>query len=151
MSRDLPPNSDHAESVIPPKGRYGARYDNAVACLTQDREALLAFFDRALGPSPRHIGGQVRGEAAGLAHISSPAAKRRPERYSSRCSGSRRKPASGITSGMMAPQFPDNLARLVKPTHMRVAGGKPAISPWVARILLDRKEQLGHCLIEAPA
>jgi transposase-like protein len=25
--------------------KYGARYDKAVACLTKDREALLAFFD----------------------------------------------------------------------------------------------------------
>jgi len=24
---------------------YGAKYDKAVACLTKDREALLAFFD----------------------------------------------------------------------------------------------------------
>jgi putative transposase len=26
-------------------GKYGAKYDKAVACLTKDREALLAFFD----------------------------------------------------------------------------------------------------------
>ena len=25
--------------------KYGAKYDNAVACLTKDRETLLAFFD----------------------------------------------------------------------------------------------------------
>ena len=25
--------------------KYGAKYDKAVACLTKDREALLAFFD----------------------------------------------------------------------------------------------------------
>jgi putative transposase len=25
--------------------KYGVKYDNAVACLTKDREALLAFFD----------------------------------------------------------------------------------------------------------
>jgi hypothetical protein len=26
-------------------GKYGSKYDKAVACLTKDREALLAFFD----------------------------------------------------------------------------------------------------------
>ena len=29
---------------------------------------------------PRHIGGEDRGQPAGLAHVASPAAKRRPER-----------------------------------------------------------------------
>jgi hypothetical protein len=36
---------------------------------------------------PRHIGGEDRSETAGLVHVSSPATKRQPERYSSRCSG----------------------------------------------------------------
>ena len=34
----------------------------------------------------RHIGGEDRGEAAGLAHVSSPIARRRPDSSSSRCS-----------------------------------------------------------------
>jgi hypothetical protein len=33
---------------------------------------------------PRHIGGEDRGEAAGLAHVVSPAARRRPDSNSSR-------------------------------------------------------------------
>jgi len=39
------------------------------------------------GIGPSHIGGEDRGEAAGLAHGSSPAARRRPDTSSSRCSG----------------------------------------------------------------
>jgi hypothetical protein len=39
---------------------------------------------------PRHIGGEDRGEAAGLAHASSPSARRRPDSNSSRCSAFRR-------------------------------------------------------------
>ena len=38
----------------------------------------------------RHIGGEDRGEPAGLAHASSPVARRRPDRNSSRCSVFRR-------------------------------------------------------------
>ena len=55
----------------------------------------LEAFERALlvrphqPRIPRHIGGEDRGETAGLAHVASPAAKRRPDRYSSRCSGFR--------------------------------------------------------------
>ena len=43
-----------------------------------------------MGDIPRHIGRQDRREPAGLAHCASPAAKRRPDRKSSRCSGFRR-------------------------------------------------------------
>jgi len=39
---------------------------------------------------PRHIGGEDRGETAGLAHSAAPVASRRPDRYSSCCSGFRR-------------------------------------------------------------
>ena len=42
-----------------------------------------------------------RGETAGQAHASSPAARRRPDRYSSRCSSFRRLLASGITTEVM--------------------------------------------------
>jgi len=50
-----------------------------------------AFLVRPHQPRiPRHIGGEDRGETAGLAHVFSPAAKRRPDRRSSRCSGFRR-------------------------------------------------------------
>ncbi len=49
-----------------------------------------AFLVRPHQPRiPRHIGGEDRSEAAGLAHATSPAARRRPERYSSRCCGFR--------------------------------------------------------------
>ena len=36
-------NHGHAIDVFAEK--YGAKYEKAVACLTKDREALLAFFD----------------------------------------------------------------------------------------------------------
>jgi hypothetical protein len=38
---------------------------------------------------PRHIGGKDRREPTGLAHVSSPAAKRKPDKNSSRCSAFR--------------------------------------------------------------
>jgi hypothetical protein len=38
---------------------------------------------------PGHVGGEDRGEAARLGHVVSPAARRRPDRKSSRCSGFR--------------------------------------------------------------
>ena len=41
-------------------------------------------------------------KAAGLAHAASPAAKRRPDRKSSRCSAFRRSMMLGITRGVMA-------------------------------------------------
>ena len=55
----------------------------------------LEAFERALlvrphqPRIPRDIGGEDRGEPAGLTHSPSPAAKRRPESNSSRCSGLR--------------------------------------------------------------
>jgi hypothetical protein len=39
-----------------------------------------AFLVRPSTANTRHIGGEDRGEAAGLAHVVSPAAKRRPDR-----------------------------------------------------------------------
>ena len=49
-----------------------------------------AFLVRPHQPRiPRHIGGEDRGEAAGLAHVVSPAARRRPDRNSSRSAGLR--------------------------------------------------------------
>src|SRR5215471_3065394 len=45
-----------------------------------------------------HISGENRGETTGLAHIASPAARRRPESSSSRCSGFRKQPSSGTTT-----------------------------------------------------
>ena len=50
----------------------------------------------------RDIGGKDRGEAAGLAHVVSPAAKRTPERNSSRCSGFRQCIAVGTTTDVTA-------------------------------------------------
>src|SRR5262249_29564115 len=48
-----------------------------------------------------HIGRQDRGEAAALAHRTSPIAIRRPDRISSRCFGFRNWFSSGTTSGEM--------------------------------------------------
>ena len=49
-----------------------------------------AFLVRPHQPrTPRHIGGEDRGKPARLAHVVSPAARRRPDRKSSRCSGFR--------------------------------------------------------------
>jgi len=49
---------------------------------------VCAFLVRAHQPRvPCHISGQDRSEAAGLAHVSSPAAMCRPDTKSSRCSG----------------------------------------------------------------
>jgi transposase-like protein len=40
------PTHEAAEAAIDVfADRYGAKYDKAVACLTKDRDALLAFFD----------------------------------------------------------------------------------------------------------
>ena len=48
--------------------------------------------------------GQIsdRGEAAGLAHIPSPAAERRPDRKSSRCSGFRKGMTLDTTTGVIS-------------------------------------------------
>jgi hypothetical protein len=46
------------------------------------------------------------------------------------------------------PQPRDDFSRIVKPPHMSVAGGEITIGLDVARILLDREEQLRHGLIE---
>jgi hypothetical protein len=51
---------------------------------------------------PRHIDGRDRGGAAALAHEASPAARRRPERNSSPCSGWRNGFAVGATTGVRA-------------------------------------------------
>ena len=40
------PDRATAETVVAPfAGKYGAKYDKAVACLVKDRDALLAFYD----------------------------------------------------------------------------------------------------------
>ena len=99
----------------------------------------------------RHIGGQDRGEAAGLAHAASPAARRRPDRKSSRCSGFRRIASVRYHDRGDGAQPRDDLSRVIEPSHMRVAGGEKAIRVREVRIVLDREEQLRHCLVEAPA
>jgi len=64
---------------------------------------VRAFFVRPHQPRiARHIGRKDGGLAARLAQGVSSAAKRRPDRISSRCSGFRRKLASGITTGVTA-------------------------------------------------
>ena len=48
-------------------------------------------------------------------------------------------------------QLGDDFSCVVEPTHMGVAGGEMTIRLWVTWILLDREEELRHCLIEALA
>jgi hypothetical protein len=60
-----------------------------------------------------HIGSEDRGKTAGLAHAASPTAKRRPDKKSSRCSGFRRKLASGTTTGEMARSQPGAKAEAI--------------------------------------
>ena len=50
----------------------------------------------------RHIGREDRRETAGLAHVASPAAKRRPDRNSSRSAGLRNCAALGTICGVIA-------------------------------------------------
>ncbi len=72
------------------RGSTSMRGDLRIEELTAQRfEAFEhTFFIRPHQPRiASHIGGEDRGETAGLAHVSSPAAKRQPDRYSSRCSG----------------------------------------------------------------
>src|SRR6516164_1999035 len=77
--------------------------DLRIAQLAADR---LQFGERAFLVRPhqpriaRNIGGEDRGEPAGLAHASSPAAKRSPDRNRSRCSGLRQCMASGTITGV---------------------------------------------------
>jgi len=47
-------------------------------------------------------------------------------------------------------QLRDDLARVIEPTHMGVAGGENAIRCWTARIILNREEQFRHGFVEAP-
>ena len=49
------------------------------------------------------------------------------------------------------PQSLHDLSCVVEPTHMGVAGGEDAMWEREGGIVLDRKEQLRHCLIEATA
>jgi len=49
------------------------------------------------------------------------------------------------------PQPLDDLSCVVEPTHMGVAGGETAIRQRESWVLLDREEEVGHGLIEAPA
>jgi hypothetical protein len=86
-----------------------------------------------------HIGSEDRGKTAGLAHAASPTAKRRPDKKSSRCSGSRRKLASGTTTGEMArSRSTIAFASSSRPiwayqaARQRYGNGKPA-SSWIAR------------------
>jgi hypothetical protein len=61
-----------------------------------------AFLVRSHQPRiARDIGGEDRGEPAGLAHVASPAARRRPERKSSRCSWLRKWSVLGMIVGVM--------------------------------------------------
>ena len=96
---------------------------------------VRAFVIRARQPRiPSDISGEDRGEAAGLAHVVSPAARRRPDGSSSRC--------SAYHDGADGAQPLDNLSGIVKPPHMRVAGREKAIRLRGAWMVLDREEQL---------
>jgi len=69
---------------------------SAIFGSTSSRRSALRAFERAFlvrshqPRIPRDIGGEDRGKPAGLAHVSSPAAKRRPDSNSSRSSGRRK-------------------------------------------------------------
>ncbi len=111
-----------------------------------------AFLVRPHQPRiPRHIGGEDRGETAGLAHVASPAASRRPDRKSSRCSRVPQMADVRHHDRRDGPQPRDDLSCVVEPTHMGVAGGEISDTVREAWILLDREEQFRHSLIEAPA
>jgi hypothetical protein len=90
-----------------------------------------------------------RGEATGLSLVASPAAKRRPEELAVL----RVPEEAGVRyhDGGEGVRLRDNLSCVVEPAHMRVAGGEIAIRHRVARMFLDREEQLWHRLIEAPS
>jgi hypothetical protein len=66
-------------------GDRGAR-GGAMLAQCQRRPRLVLPHQPAVAD---HIGGEDRGETAGPAHAASPTAKRKPDRYSSRCSGLR--------------------------------------------------------------
>jgi hypothetical protein len=53
-----------------------------------------------------YIGGEDRGKTAGLAHAALPAARRRPDRKSSRSPGLRKGTSFGTTRGVMARNWP---------------------------------------------
>ena len=91
---------------------------DAVRCAVEVQHAMaernvdvppdrLQRFERPLLVGPhqpriaRDIGGNDRGEPAGLAHIASPAARRRPERKSSRCSWLRKWSVLGMIVAVM--------------------------------------------------
>ena len=48
-------------------------------------------------------------------------------------------------------QARDDFPRFGEACHMGIAGGEKAIRHRVARILLDRKKQFRHGLVEAPS
>src|ERR1700731_3829291 len=69
---------------------------------------------------PRHVGGEDGGEAAGLAHVTSPAARRRPERNSSRSSGLRKRQIARHYQRGYGVQPGEDRARFVEPPHMGI-------------------------------
>ena len=66
--------------------------------------------------SPPASAGEDRGEPATPVHVASPAARRRPDSNSSRCSAFRKKLRSGITTGLMARS---------RPTISRASSSRP--------------------------
>jgi hypothetical protein len=80
----------------------GARDFRIEKLAAQPFEAFKRAF--LAGPTSREysIGGEDRGETAGLARAVSPAARRRPDRNSSRCSGLRNCEPLGTTTGVIA-------------------------------------------------
>ena len=65
---------------------------------------------------PRHIGGEDRGEPAGLAHFASPVAKRRPDRNSSR--------SSAVAEGYLA-RFDAEVMRSQPAITSRASSSRP--------------------------
>ena len=86
-----------------------------------------AFLIHAHQPRiPRHIGGEDRGKAAGLAHCVSPAARRRPDSSSSRSSRLRKQIVRHEQQRYGA-QPGDDRARFIEPPHMDVARRENAV------------------------
>src|SRR5262249_5178072 len=81
------------------------RSDLRIEHLFADRLESLESAPLVRPDQPRvagHISGHDGGETTGLAHFSSPAARRRPDSQSSRCSAFRRKLRSDTTTGVIA-------------------------------------------------
>ena len=103
-STTLPNSTSNPSPVVLTRRPWCSAIFGSSSSLAQRSEA----FERALLIRPdqpriaRHIGREDRGETAGLAHVASPAARRRPDRNSSRSAGLRNCAALGTICGVIA-------------------------------------------------